>query len=448
MNLKISILIFLFCLSFGKAQNNVKNGETFINALMQNQTETCTSLIDESVKAQISPAVLEQVSQQIQMMNGNFKNITAFKEAEEMGYKIVYYNIQFENKVNGLKVVFSDAGKIAGFFMAQFPGTEQKRPQTPKPPFPYSTEDVSFKNPKDKNTLAGTISLSGNTKIPVAVLITGSGAQNRNEELFGHQPFAVIADDFARKGIATLRLDDRGIGESSAGTSDDTTLSFAGDINAAVEFLYKKGYRNIGLIGHSEGGLIAPIVASQNKKIKFVVSLAGPGMPIADLMYKQNEDILKLSGVSGEVLAKELQTKKKLFNFIADYKGTRLKSDLNNYLTKNFPQFSEAERKAYEQLSKPWWQFFLQTKPAVYWSKLKIPVLALNGSLDTQVAADENLNAIKKANPKAEIMKLEYLNHLFQTAKTGSPQEYQEIEETFSPKALDIMSDWILKLKF
>ena len=334
--------------------------------------------------------------------------------------------------------------------------TVSNRPQTPKEPFDYKTEEVTFVNPIDKNTLAGTISIPKNFKNSdkILVMITGSGKQNRDEELFGHKPFAVIADDFAKKGIATLRLDDRGIGGSSKGKDDDTSANFATDISTAVDFLVKKGYKNIGLIGHSEGGMIAPIVSTTNKNVKFLVLMAGPGTQLDELLLEQNESAGKLAGMSDKDLAEAKIGNQKVYNFIKNYKGNTYETDLKNFMTENFKgKMTDAEiNQTVNQTKKNWFRYFIKFNPDHYLSKIKIPVLALNGSKDFQVPAKDNLAAIKKSLTKAgnknfEIAEMEGLNHLFQECKTGAFSEYADIEQTISPKVLEKMSSWILKRK-
>lgn len=324
-----------------------------------------------------------------------------------------------------------------------------KRPQTPKPPFNYQTEDVSFINNTDKNTLAGTLSQPKdfNKTAPIVVMITGSGSQNRDEELFGHKPFAVIADDFAKKGIATLRIDDRGIGGSSKGIKNETTYNYATDIDAAVHFLIKRGYKNIGLVGHSEGGMIAPIVATINKSVHFMVLMAGPGTAIDSLLVKQNYLGKQLSGMSEENLKKDRDSNQKTYTFIKNYSGLDLDKDLRLFLTNEDEEINE---QAMKQYTAPWFRYFIAFNPDAYLSKIKIPVLAINGSLDFQVPAKDNLAAIKNSltrakNKNFETYEFEGMNHLFQECKTGAFSEYSEIEQTISPKVLDKMSAWILK---
>ena len=375
-------------------------------------------------------------------------------EATNLG--VSYKGTLKDGKIEG---TFSQGGMHLPLTFVKSTGENKtvfNRPQTPKEPFDYKTEEVTFVNPIDKNTLAGTISIPKNFKNSdkILVMITGSGKQNRDEELFGHKPFAVIADDFAKKGIATLRLDDRGIGGSSKGKDDDTSANYATDISTAVDFLVKKGYKNIGLIGHSEGGMIAPIVSTTNKNVKFLVLMAGPGTQLDELLLKQNESAGKLAGMSDKDLAEAKIGNQKIYNFIKNYKGNNYETDLKNFMTENFKgKMTDAEiNQTVNQTKKNWFRYFIKFNPDHYLSKIKIPVLALNGSKDFQVPAKDNLAAIKKSLTKAgnknfEIAEMEGLNHLFQECKTGAFSEYADIEQTISPKVLEKMSSWILKRK-
>lgn len=336
------------------------------------------------------------------------------------------------------------------------------RPQTPKPPINYNNEEVTFKNEKEGNLLAGTLTTPKNfsKKSVVLVMITGSGTQNRDYELFGHKAFLVIADDFAQKGIATLRLDDRGIGGSEKGKEGATSADVADDISSAVNFLASRNYSNIGLIGHSEGGMISQMVAVSNKSVKFLVLTAAPGIEAIEVMVKQAYDIGKTSGLPEDALNHNKAFNKKIYTYVAKYKGKNLEQDLKQVMTDVLKKMSNGqmsyeliEKTASEQakaLSNPWYRYFIAFNPDIYLSTLKIPILALNGSLDLQVSAKENLEGIKKSLTKAgnknfDLVECDGLNHLFQTAKTGSPSEYGQIEETIAPKVLDIMSNWILK---
>ena len=340
------------------------------------------------------------------------------------------------------------------------------RPQEPKPPFPYTSEDVTFTNDKFNIKLSGTLTLpSGKGPFKAVIMITGSGAQNRNEEFMGHKPFLVIADYLSRNGIAVLRYDDRGVGGSQGNYSEATSEDLATDAEAAFNFLKtnpKINEKEIGLMGHSEGGLIAPIVAASNPDIGFIVSLAGPGVTGQQIIIRQSEDISKLSGVSEHQIKESTEALKKRFAILRKEKDNK-KAELKiialykENLEKNKTSNEETEKAVNvfkEQFgadSYTWFRYFIMTDPSIFWKKVDCPVLALNGEKDLQVSAKENLPAIEKAlkssgNKSVKTVKLPELNHLFQHSKTGLPAEYSSIEETFSPDALKIISDWILAL--
>ncbi|MDA9343719.1 alpha/beta hydrolase [Algibacter sp.] len=339
------------------------------------------------------------------------------------------------------------------------------RPQEPKKPYPYYTEEVSFTNSIDSITLSGTLSLPSATgKFPVVVMISGSGPQNRDEELLGHKPFLVIADHLTKKGIGVLRFDDRGTAKSKGDFKSATSTDFANDVLSAVTYLKKRNdidYKNIGLVGHSEGGLIAPMVASESKDIDFIVLLAGPGISGYDILLLQNELISKANGTDESKLQTELALLKGGLDIII--KGNNLneiKSVLRDYLQKELNKNAELLPEGIKmkqfiegtvnQLATSWFQFFLKYDPASSLVKVKCPVLALNGEKDLQVPSKVNLDAIEKYLKEGEnnnfvVKELPNLNHLFQECSTGSPNEYGKIEQTFAPKALLEISNWILK---
>ncbi len=342
-----------------------------------------------------------------------------------------------------------------------------QRPQEPKPPFPYSSHEVVFKNIKAGIKLSGTLTIpAGKGPFPGVVLVSGSGPQNRNEEILGHKPFLVIADFLARHGVAALRYDDRGVGESRGKFAGATTFDFADDAEAAVEYLASRDEilkDGIGIIGHSEGGLIAPIVAANNSKVNYIVLLAGPGIRGDQLLALQNAEIGRASGMTEASIAKAWDMNKKLYAIaIQNEEAAALEKAIADEVVRSQDpdgKADAAQRKALEaqgrqvaaQLLDPWMRSLLALDPAPYLEKTSVPVLALNGSMDLQVPADENLAAIQKAlfiggNQKVTIVKPDGLNHLFQHSKTGLPSEYGIIEETFAPEALDIMLDWIVRL--
>ncbi len=339
------------------------------------------------------------------------------------------------------------------------------RPQEPKPPYPYREEEVTFMNTAENFSLAGTLTLpEGDGPFPAVVLISGSGQQDRNETVFLHKPFMVLADHLTRNGIAVLRYDDRGVGKSKGKTNNATSLSFADDAEAAVNYLLQRpeiNKKKIGLAGHSEGGLIAPIVASRNSNIAFIVSLAGPGVSGREIMLRQAGDIMKASGTAQSGIDETLAINSHLFSMVVEEPDQRkFVKDAMEWYGKELDSkgVSPEERKekmtAFTQglisVNNPWMRYFIVTDPAQFWSKVKCPVLALNGEKDLQVSQEINLPAIKTAlrsggNRKVKTVMLPGLNHLFQTAETGSPDEYIKIEETFSPAAMELMTSWIKK---
>lgn len=333
------------------------------------------------------------------------------------------------------------------------------RPQTPKPPFDYHIEEVSFVNASQQNTLAGTLTTpKDKNTFPVVVTITGSGSQDRDETLFEHKPFWVIADHFAKKGIGVLRLDDRGVGGSSKGKEGATSADFATDIDAAVNYLNGKGFKNIGLLGHSEGAMIGSIVATENKNVKFFISMAGPGIVLDSLYKLQVYSLAKASGNSENVARHNAEQVEQVIRIINQYEGKELEKELRKMINNSFPDSASREQMTpvidglVKTYSSPWFVYFIKFDPKNYIEKLTIPVLALNGSLDMQVTSKENLEGWKRLLEKAgnknfEVGAFPGLNHLFQPAKTGAIDEYNTIEATMDPKVLDTMSNWILKLK-
>ncbi|MFH6968540.1 alpha/beta hydrolase family protein [Flavobacterium sp. FlaQc-28] len=327
------------------------------------------------------------------------------------------------------------------------------RPQEPQKPYPYYTEEVKFENKIDNVVLAGTLSLpkkEGN--FPAVILITGSGRQNRDEELLGHKPFLVLADYLTKKGIAVLRFDDRGAGESTGDFSNASTIDFSKDVQAGVDYLKTRkeiDKKKIGLIGHSEGGLIAPIIAGNSKDIDFIVLLAAPGLRGDTLLLLQTELIERQSGVSSEAIKKRQEILKGAYALVvaSSANDENFKNSVSTYFNSKFDE--NQAKAATNQITSNWWYTFIKMDPAVALAKVKCPVLALNGSKDLQVPAEVNLEVIEKTlgkagNKKVTAKILPNLNHLFQECKTGSPDEYEKIEQTFSPIALEEISNWVL----
>lgn len=328
------------------------------------------------------------------------------------------------------------------------------RPQEPKAPFPYTMEEVKFKNETSGYFLAGTFTkpLDG-TSFPVAILITGSGPQNRNEELLGHKPFLVLADYLTRQGIAVLRYDDRGVGESEGDFAACTTVDFFDDAQAAVSYLQSRSdidKKYIGLIGHSEGGTIAFMLAGKSSDIGFVVSMAGGALKGADISLLQKERIMKVAGTDPNYITMEMARSKKLFDAVEQLGDTDISAEeVKQFYGENQPD--AVVNMVIGQMNNKWMRYFMAYDPSLDLQKVKCPVLALNGLKDLQVTADENIGSIKKnleigGNDRLVVKTYEDLNHLFQKCTTGMPQEYIYIEETISPQVLSDISTWILSV--
>ncbi|MBK6263423.1 alpha/beta fold hydrolase [Marivirga sp. S37H4] len=342
--------------------------------------------------------------------------------------------------------------------------SKPNRPQEPQGLLPYKSEEVKFYNNIDEITLAGTLTLPENAekKHPVVILISGSGPQNRDEEVFGHKTFLVLADHLTRKGIAVLRYDDRGTAESEGDFSNATTADFATDVLSAVEFLKSRkdiNIKQIGLIGHSEGGIIAPMVANQSEDISYLISLAGTGISGKELSLMQSRSLNTMEGNDKEAF---YLFNKKLLEIATSDESTeekrkKMMSHFENskeMIKKSLPEGTNVDNFISQQISSalsPWAQYFFQYNPSKEFEKIKIPVLSLNGNKDVQVDATVNQNAIREAlkkagNKQSTIKELDGLNHLFQEAETGAISEYGLIEQTFSPVALNEISEWILKI--
>lgn len=334
-----------------------------------------------------------------------------------------------------------------------------KRPQNPQEPFPYAAEEVSFDNPQWPGVhLAGTLTIpEGEGPFPAAVMITGSGGQDRDEALMGHRPFAVIADHLTRNGIAVLRFDDRGIGESKSDTPYDaaTSADLATDANAAFAFLRTRSEIDplkIGFVGHSEGGMIAPIAMADNPDVAYAVLLAGPGTNLDQLLLSQQRLLAATMEASPKQLNDQEPVMAAMLKAIAEAPDPVSGKDAARaVLTPEAMQALGAppdfdKDLIVNRITGPWFQYFLKYDPIPNLARIRVPLLALNGSLDLQVPADDNLEAIRgatKDNPDVTIVKLDGLNHLFQHAETGGVGEYARIEETFAPEALELMSEWI-----
>lgn len=346
---------------------------------------------------------------------------------------------------------FSQRGYVFPLDLTPDSPAEERRPQTPRPPFPYSVIDTSFTAP-DGAVMSATLTLPSSPdsrKIPAVVMVTGSGPQNRDEEYFDHKPFAVIADFLARNGIASLRYDDRGTGKSTGDFLTSTTFTFKGDAVSGIEFLRSIDcIGRVGILGHSEGGTIA-FMAGAEDKADFIVSLAGMAISGKETMMRQNKHALDKSGLSDSDKTNSLKIIGIVFDTIARQvrNGVAAPIDIDSIVAANgvqLPQQIIQSLKMTQSTRAPWVDSFLTINPREYLANVKCPVLAINGEKDMQVNPD-NLSVIKEFVPKAETMLMPDLNHLLQHAVTGEITEYDEIRETISPDVLEAIVQFIKK---
>jgi uncharacterized protein len=386
-------------------------------------------------------------------------------ESSILRFSIPAGKFEYSGKLQGDSIVgtLTQRGQIFPLNLSRTPNVEAlKRPQEPTKPYPYYSEDITIPNTSGNITLAGTLTLPKKEgKYPVVVLVTGSGPQNRDEELLGHKPFLVIADYLTRNGIGVLRYDDRGVGKSKGAFATSTTADFATDAESAVAYLKTRSEvdaKKIGIIGHSEGGLIAPMVAARSKDVAFIVLLAGPGLPGDELLLLQSRLINKADGTADKEIERQEKLNRRVYGLVktstseaaledslSKFVRYTLKTDTSIKLPADMTedQLVSSQVKA---VTSPWIQYFIKYDPALTLKKVKCPTLALNGAKDLQVPPNEDIAAIKKAmagNKQLTTMILPNLNHLFQDCTIGSPSEYEKIEQTFSPTALKVMSDWL-----
>lgn len=339
-----------------------------------------------------------------------------------------------------------------------------RRPQEPRPPFPYRSEEITIYNRKDSVTLAGTLTIpGGNGPFPAVMLVTGSGPQNRDEELMGHKPFAVIADYLTRRGIVVLRYDDRGVGQSGGDFGTATGADFTRDALAAFDYLAARpevAPKKAGIIGHSEGGTIVFMAAAQNPDVGFVVSLAGAAVRGDSILLRQNRGIMQAQGTPDSVANAYVDVLRDIFRLQECYSIEYLQAHGDSLAQVLFPAGPKASlpaslrQNAMTVLTTPqtvWMRYFKQNDPRPYILATRCPVLALNGTQDVQVDASINLGRIERyaaeaGNKRVTVKAYERLNHLFQHADTGLPSEYARIEETISPEVLEDIAVWIQAL--
>ena len=408
--LYVMLLLLLSVTSYGATAGNIEgtwHGTLKLNAMklsivMHFSDNACT--LDspdqgaKGIKGEVREITAEKVDVAFPTLNATYTGVLKDGKIEgtftQMGYK--------------LPLVLEEGQPV------------RIRPQTPQPPFPYQTEEVSFVNTEDSASLAGTLTYpvgyNSKRKVPVVIMVTGSGLQNRDEELFEHKPFLVIADFLARNGIASLRYDDRGAGLSTGDIENVTTEGFCRDAAAGIAFLRKTGhFSKIGVLGHSEGGSIAFMLAAQ-KKCDFIVSMAGPGLRGDSIIVEQTNELLRQQGQPATMTVRQMRLTMLL------------------------------------QKTNPWYDYFVDFDPAPVIKQIKCPALLLNGDKDSQVMAASNIPVIrallsdneKHQLPDNQVIKVyPGLNHLFQHCTTGMPAEYGSIEETISEEVLHDIAEWI-----
>jgi hypothetical protein len=369
--------------------------------------------------------------------------------------------VNYEGKIaadlNSIEGTFTQGGNPLPLALKRMKGEadlEVRHPQNPVKPYPYREEEVTYPNKTAGNTLAATLTIPpGKGPFPAVLLIGGSGPNDRDETVFGQKPFLVLSDYLTRKGIIVLRADKRGIGKSTGDLEQATGTDFATDAAAGLAYLRTRpeaDQHRIGLVGHSEGGMIAPMVAAGDPGVAFIVLLAGSGVPGDQIIVEQGRLIEEAGGATKEKAAQDAEKQRELFALVEKEKDPEaLENELRDQLTARGVPDAQLDS-SIKELTSPWLRFFLTYDPATALRKVTCPVLALSGEKDLQVPPAQNLPAIRKAleeggNKHFEIDTLPGLNHLFQTAKTGSPTEYAQIEETMSPVALDKIASWILK---
>ena len=376
-----------------------------------------------------------------------------------------YYGKIEKDSINGVWRQGGGALPLVLYPTTEVLPTPVKKPQTPVAPFPYQSQNVTYTNVAKTITYGATFTYPNNTRnVPVVILISGSGQQDRDCSLMGHKWFLVLADYLTKNGIAVLRVDDRGVGETTGDVMNATSADFATDVEQGIAYIKTRkeiDIKKIGLIGHSEGGIIAPMVAARNKNVAYIVMLAGPGIGGAKINEEQNVASIKKAGLSDSaiqafrLLHRDLQQaviKAQTDSAFEKMVTIALKKSINKqagHASKEPEAVAiNSTVKQYNALRNPWFKFFMRYKPAANIASLKIPVLALNGSKDTQVDASMNMPVIKNAllqnkSPFTKTAVLPGLNHLFQQCKTGEAYEYEQIDETINPAALQTIGDWL-----
>ncbi|MCH8144850.1 MAG: alpha/beta fold hydrolase [Gemmatimonadetes bacterium] len=400
----------------------------------------------------------------VQLQNVSYDDSRVYMELPAGPGLAVFDGRQVGDSIGG---AFTQAG-LGGTFFLKRSSQAAAMPKEPPEPLPYAEEEVTFHNADI--TLAGTLTLpESGAPHPAVVMITGSGPQNRDEELFGFKPFHLIADHLTRNGIAVLRFDDRGVGGSTGSVSEATTEDFARDVLAAVDFLKNRSDidpERIGLIGHSEGGIVAPLASSMSDDVAFMVLMAGTSVSGAEILIEQGALIMRASGATEADMEQQIAFQKRTFEAIRSGDGwDELAADLETRLRESIAEMPDSQRNAITDvdayidaqiqaqltaLQTPWLRYFLDYDPAVTLRTIDTPILALFGELDLQVPPAQNRGPLEQAlrdgnHPDYTVRVLPRANHLFITATTGSPTEYATLEKVFVPEFLPLITEWILE---
>jgi pimeloyl-ACP methyl ester carboxylesterase len=364
-----------------------------------------------------------------------------------------HYEGQFSDGVRRIDGTWNQGGLVFPLVLEPSDDTAPVRPQEPEEPYPYSATDVRFESAAEGVTLAGTLTVpAGDGPYPAVVLVSGSGAQDRDETVFGHRPFLVLADHLSRSGIAVLRYDDRGVGESTGDISTAVTPDFADDAEGALRYLAGRpeiDSSQIGVIGHSEGALVAPIVANRTDDVAFTILLAGTGVNGEQLLVMQLIAINQAMGVNEQITAQRSQLQKDLLATLTGTPDDSTAAAEAREILAAAGVTGQAADAQVAALLNPWMRYFLTYDPLPALRELEVPVLSMWGAKDMQVPPEGNRPQVDAAleesgNPDVTSVVLPDLNHLFQTADSGAPAEYATIEETFAPVALTRISEWIM----
>ena len=442
-----------------------EQARVFVEHLSEQRYADASAMMTEQMKEAMPTEGLEELWIGLQAKVGFFEALSKPRFTIKETSHVVRSMAIFEAIPLDLIVSIDHQQRVEGFFVRQ---VELPRPQTPQPPLPYSARMVVYENTEDGTTLGGTLTIPAEgERHPAVLLITGSGAQDRDSTLFGHKPFFVIADHLTRNGFVVLRVDDRGVGESAGDPSGATAAVQAADVAAGVAFLKEQAEvdpKKVGLLGHSMGGVVAPLVAADRKKgIAFVISLAGPGVSGADLSSMQLEDFLLRQGQMAapdieKLVALQAEAQRV---FLDSGDKARVAELLEQVYQLSMKTMSDKHQKLMTDemrgaqsaiqlatMEAPVFAAFMGLDPATHWKKVKCPVLVLIGDQDFQVRADANIAPVKKALAKARnkdvtATKLPGLNHLFQNAETGLIVEYAQLDETFDVATLDLITAWL-----